>query len=271
MQHTSTPPTTTPAIEQAIGYFLTPHRCAAKIWSANLPALTLQAKASTDWPDGESIPFVCHRLGSGPAVLLVHGWESQAADLWHLADAIAQAGFSVWCPDLPAHGNSPGSMLSIPLATQVLHSVAHKVDHFHAVIGHSLGGAVAVNALATGLAATQAIVIAAPTHYGAYARQVAHACSLSDSDTTRMLDRLQEITGTHPDDIDIHKQAATLNQRCLWLHANDDEVVPVEEGIRAVTVWKHAELHRFDNLGHFRILQDATACHQLLQALARHA
>lgn len=271
MQHTSTPLTITPAIEQAIGYFLTPHRPAKKTWSSSLPPLELQAKASIEWPDGESIPFVCHRLGCGPDVLLVHGWESQATDLWHLADAIAKAGFSVWCPDLPAHGHSSGSMLSIPLATQALHSIAHKVDHFHAVIGHSLGGAVVVNALATGLPANQVIVIAAPTHYGAYARQVAHACSLSDSDTTQMLDRLEEMTGTHPDRIAIPEQAATLNQRCLWLHANDDDVVAVEEGIQAVNAWKHAKLHRFDNLGHFHILQDATVCHQLLQALARHS
>src|SRR3954449_8390790 len=46
------------------------------------------------------------RGGSGPAVLLLHGHPRTHTTWWRVAPALAAAGYSVICPDLPGYGES---------------------------------------------------------------------------------------------------------------------------------------------------------------------
>jgi pimeloyl-ACP methyl ester carboxylesterase len=146
--------------------FLSPKRTKAKPWPPNGRSITVEVPTPAEWPDVQHVQVVCHLMGEGPAVLLVHGWQAQAADLMPLAQAIVDAGFTVWAPDLPAHGHSEGTWLSIPLAAQALHAVGRLAGSFHAAVAHSLGVASLVHALTQGLQAERVVLLAPPTHYG---------------------------------------------------------------------------------------------------------
>jgi pimeloyl-ACP methyl ester carboxylesterase len=87
-------------------------------------------------------------IGSGPPVLLLHGWP----DSWHLwhdqMDALARSGYRVIAPDLRGYGESdhPQSAREYSLAT-VIDDVAAILDEFDveraAVVGHDWGAALA--------------------------------------------------------------------------------------------------------------------------------
>ena len=84
--------------------------------------------------------------GQGPALLFLHGF-CETGEMWrHFADSLSTQ-YRVICPDLPGFGNSPLSD-----SIQSLEEVAERLEHFlddqhiqhPIVLGHSLGGYVAL-------------------------------------------------------------------------------------------------------------------------------
>lgn len=78
-------------------------------------------------------------------VLLLHGLGSAGPVWWRIAEALADAGHSSLAPDLRGHGESPFTeeYTLDSYGTDVIESCR---GPWHLVIGHSLGGAVAVRA-----------------------------------------------------------------------------------------------------------------------------
>jgi pimeloyl-ACP methyl ester carboxylesterase len=91
-----------------------------------------QALGTMHWGDGSQ------------RILLLHGLSSNAAGWWRLGPDLAAGGWSVAAPDLRGHGTSPiaGGYTIAEYAEDVL-ALGREWD---AVLGHSLGGTVAVAA-----------------------------------------------------------------------------------------------------------------------------
>jgi pimeloyl-ACP methyl ester carboxylesterase len=89
--------------------------------------------------------------------LLLHGLGSDGACWWRLASALADEGWLVLAPDLRSHGMSP------PAADHRIAAFAADVavlgERWDLVVGHSLGGAVAAELLASADVATAALLI----------------------------------------------------------------------------------------------------------------
>lgn len=258
-------------VDDVMQQFFTPRRMPAGSLHADDQPVSITVPAPADWLDGPSIDVVCHRRGAGPAVLLVHGWQSQASDLKSLSNTLVAQGYSVWAPDLPGHGHSAGRMLSIPLAAQTLCELERHAGPWHAVIGHSLGAACVVQALVQGLSTARAVLIATPTHYGQHARLVADDMGLPAAQWPDLLARMEAVTGIAPDAIDMQQQVATLPQRACMIHALDDAIVPYPPALRVAEQWAGAQWHGLQGLGHFDIVADAQVLQLVLQALARAA
>ena len=64
--------------------------------------------------------------GSGPRVLLVHGWGGNAARLRHFVAPLVEAGFGVAAFDAPAHGLSHGSFATLPDFIETVGLVARR-------------------------------------------------------------------------------------------------------------------------------------------------
>ncbi len=84
--------------------------------------------------------------GGGPAVVLVHGWLS-SEEIWeHLAERLAQR-FTVYTLDLPGFGESdkPASGYGVRYGSRLLYAFcAHFGLTRAALVGHDVGGAMAV-------------------------------------------------------------------------------------------------------------------------------
>jgi pimeloyl-ACP methyl ester carboxylesterase len=78
----------------------------------------------------------------GPRALLIHGITSSARGWWRVGEEMARAGYMVTAPDLRGHGESPrgDDYLLASYASDVL----ALGDEWDVVVGHSLGGAIAV-------------------------------------------------------------------------------------------------------------------------------
>ncbi|MDN8617416.1 alpha/beta fold hydrolase [Variovorax ginsengisoli] len=202
-------------------------------------------------PEGE---IALQRAGSGPAVLLLHGWEGQASDLAAFAPPLLDAGFSVLAMDLPAHGDSAGRQTSIPQSARALRAVGEALGPLHAVIAHSIGSAVLAEALHAGLGAQCAVLVSAPAHYEHHARRFAAAAGLDREGTEAMLALLRSAIGVEVREISLPLRAPQLRQRALFIHSADDRVVAIEDSLAGASVWPGARHLCVEGLGHRRLL-----------------
>ena len=246
---------------------LSPQRTAAQPWPSMARRVSLPLDTPAHWLEGPALELVAHTLGSGPAVMLVHGWQAQGHDMWALAQAVAAQGYSVWVPDLPAHGHSQGRFFSIPLAAQALLRWQQQVGDFAAVLGHSVGGACVVQALSEGLQADKVVLLAVPTHFGSYVREVAQMLGLPASSLPPLLQKMQHLLGMAPDAIDMRQQAQWLPQQPLFVHDPHDKIAPCAPAQQVARSWPGAQWQAVHGVGHFRILHDAQVHQQVLDYL----
>ncbi len=99
--------------------------------------------------DLKSLPGGGVRIDTGqkPQALLLHGYGGTHRDLLPLALSLAQAGHSVWLPDLPGHGDAPGELTSEAL-TEAMERWNASIGRVPGtpgwlLLGHSLGARVA--------------------------------------------------------------------------------------------------------------------------------
>lgn len=74
-------------------------------------------------------------LGTGPRLVLLHGFTQAGASLGWLAEALS-ADFTVVLPDLPGHGRSSGVRADLPAAADLLVEACGNAAWF----GYSMGG-----------------------------------------------------------------------------------------------------------------------------------
>ena len=204
-------------------------------------------------PEGD---VALQRAGTGPAVLLLHGWEGQASDLAAFVPPLLDGGFTVLTMDLPAHGASDGKQTSIPQSARALVAVGEALGPLHAVIAHSIGSAVLAEALHAGLVAQRAVLIAAPAYYERHARGFAAAAGLDTDGAEAMLALLSRTIGSDVREISLPRRAPNVRQPALFIHSSDDRVVAIEESLVSAEAWPGARHLRVEGLGHRRILTD---------------
>lgn len=114
-------------------------------------------------------PLTLPRIAWGDAssarrALLVHGLGSSAALMWRLGDALAQADWYAVGVDLRGHGDAPRALdYSVgAYAADLAATFPDRGGSWHAVIGHSLGGAASTVAAASAPEWTERLVLIDP-------------------------------------------------------------------------------------------------------------
>ena len=152
--------------------------------------------------------------------------------------------------------NSPsaGTRTHVIDMADALLRVGRRVGPVHAVIAHSLGAAATVIALAEGLGAERAVLIAPPADLPRYARAFARTVGLSPRSAAGMVSRIDEILGGR-DAIDLLRLAAGQRARTLVVHDPQDREVPFADARALANAWPGASLLALPGAGHTRALR----------------
>jgi pimeloyl-ACP methyl ester carboxylesterase len=204
--------------------------------------------------------------GSGPTILLVHGWEGSNADMDAFVSPLVSAGFLVVALDLPGHGASSGKFAPIPLLADAIRVVGETVGPVYGIVGHSVGCAATVTALSRGLAAERVVLLAAPVSYRDQARMVARQYGFDESEWFEMEASLNQL-GADLEAIDFNAMAPTLRPAALFIHSEDDKVIPIGPIRDAAPLWKGALFRTVQGLGHMRLLGDAEVIEDVIAFL----
>ena len=230
-------------------------------------AATLHRAASVRLRGGKGEIAAWH-WGSGPRVLLVHGWGGHAGRLAAFVDPLLQAGFGVTAFDAPGHGESEGSLCSLPDFIDAIRVVAAGWEPA-ALIGHSMGAAASALALAWGLRARAAVLIATPSNPERYTTRFARCLKLSAKTTLAMKRILRAryrvewsdlVLPAHPPSVPI-----------LLAHDRADTRVPFRDSLEIARAWPRAELFARRGAGHHKIIRDPEVVQEAVGFLRRHA
>jgi pimeloyl-ACP methyl ester carboxylesterase len=196
--------------------------------------------------------------GDGRTVLLVHGWNGNAAQLSGFVPPLVRGGYYVAAPDLPAHGSSSGARTNVRAMADALLRLGRRVGPVHAVIAHSLGAAATVIAQAEGLGAERTVLIAPPADLPRYAALFGRALGLSARSTAGLLARLDRALGGRAA-FDLLSLARRQTSRMLVLHDPEDREVPFADARALAEAWPEARLEMLAGAGHTRALRHPDA------------
>ncbi len=255
-----------------------PSRISPREASALREAVPFMAEARHHWIQTGNGCVVAHEfrarsLGRTPTVLVLHGWRSRTQHMRTIVEDLRREGFRVICLDMPGHGMSPGRKLNLALAVAAVRATADWFGPFHAIVGHSFGGAVAVSAVAgsiRGVAPVETdrlVLVSAPSSMPAIFQDFARFLGLGAKTQVALARQVERVAGQPLETYVAAEQLRVLGIPTLAIHAPDDKEVPFEEAQRFEAAGPHVTLMRAPGRGHRRILADS----EVAEAIARFA
>ncbi|MDZ4254803.1 MAG: alpha/beta fold hydrolase [Sulfuritalea sp.] len=251
------------AIERAMRLMLTPPRHAFSddelltLEEASLQPIALISGRLIAWRWGRA---------TDPVVVLVHGWGGRGTQLRGFIAPLLAQGFSVVAFDAPGHGMTGGSESSLPHFRQALDAVLDHLGTVHAIIGHSVGGAVTADALARRPAIRCAVLIGPPASLAASSRRIAEQLAWPEPLRAAMQRRIEYRFGVSWSEFEAERVSG--EQPMLVIHDREDREVPLSEGRRHALNWPRARLLATPGLGHRRLLEDPAVIQAAAQFVA---
>lgn len=231
------------------------------LWS--LPRRSERPGRENRWLDSgrsQSIPSGMGALkawvwGTGPTVLLVHGWDGRGSQLGAFVKPLVDSGHRVVTFDSRGHGDSFGNRASLVSFADAITAMARHFGPLHGIVAHSFGAAGTMYALRSGLSVPR-LVFLGPVNakHGAdrFARflQISPECEdiFKDKVGKRMGNTFEILQGSALQD--------ETRPELLIYHDEGDLFVPVTDAEEITARWPEAKLVKTKGLGHHRILRD---------------
>jgi pimeloyl-ACP methyl ester carboxylesterase len=218
---------------------------------------------------------VAWRWGSGPAVILMHGWGGYGAQMQPFVEPLTRAGFQAITFDAPAHGASGPSRLGARRSTlfdfsDALDVIAHETSSIAGVVAHSGGCTAAAWALRSSPRwKVPAMVFIAPMASPArYKGIFQRTLGLSDEVMRRFDSSTERLLAFRWEQLEVPEMAAQMKTPpVLVIHDRDDRETSWSDGAAIAEAWPAAQLQTTVGLGHRRILRDPAVVDATLRFL----
>ena len=215
-------------------------------WVRNARRLWL--RSDDGWVSGWS-------WGSGPTVLLMHGWNGRASQMGALGVALAKAGFRAVAINAPGHGATFGRLSSLPQFAEAVELAADRLGPLHGVVAHSFGAAGTGWALGRGLRVGKLAFIAAPGDLHGYVGGFARLLGLTQRSLESMLGALEARFQVPWSDCRYATTLAADATPMLIVHDRLDDETHYGGALELQEAWSGSSLVTTEGLGHRRILR----------------
>lgn len=204
---------------------------------------------------------------SNKKILLVHGWSGRGTQLVKIADAFLENGYSTISFDAPAHGKSETkTTLMLEFIESVL-EIEKFYGPFEFAVGHSLGGMSILNAIKQGLQVKKAVVIGSGNSVNNIVNTFVEKIGLPNKVAIIMKNNFEKKYHFEMESFSAYEAAKEVHIPVLVIHDNDDEDIPVSEAYHLAENLTDKEILITNNLGHRKILGDATVLHKIVEFL----
>lgn len=236
------------ATKIAYGLFSEPR--AGKLNNEQLPEILQQAQSEKISYEDSFFQTYTWK-GNDTVILLVHGWESNAARWENLLPFLKRSGSTIVAIDAPAHGLSSGKEFSIPQYAEFIHIAVQKFKPNY-LIGHSIGGQTCLyyQSLYQNDAIEKIVILGSPSDFNIILSNFVTLLQLN----TTIAQNIENHYLNHFQ-LDIHEFssrlfAETISTKGFIAHDTEDIVVKIDEAKKIASTWKNAVLLETKGLGH---------------------
>ncbi|SHE50517.1 Pimeloyl-ACP methyl ester carboxylesterase [Psychroflexus salarius] len=193
-----------------------------------------------------------HWPGKGETVLLVHGWDSNTSRWKSLVKELTSSNFNIIAFDAPAHGNSTGTLLNVPLYAEVLEELIsiHKPNH---LIGHSIGAMTLIFnqfKFNNSKDIKKLVLLGAPSEMKLIMRDYQKILQLSPKFMSELNTYFKQKFGYYFEAFSIAEFAKSVHVPSLIIHDQYDKIAPVEAAKSIHKNLKNSQLIITEGAGH---------------------
>ncbi|WP_281231968.1 alpha/beta fold hydrolase [Flavobacterium gelatinilyticum] len=189
--------------------------------------------------------------GNETKILLVHGWESNAARWKKTLPHLQKSGSTIIAIDAPAHGQSSGKEFNIPLYAEFINKAVEKYQPA-IIIGHSIGGAACVyhQYLFPNTSITKMVILGAPSDLKTLIDNYIAMLSLNNKMLPLLESKFINRFNFKLEDFSGKKFASGFTIPGFIAHDTADNIVAFAEGQKIASNWKNSQFIETSGLGH---------------------
>jgi pimeloyl-ACP methyl ester carboxylesterase len=243
----------------AYGLFSEPRK--GKLSPSQLPKILQESKAEKIVLGDAAFQSYTWK-GNDTIILLIHGWESNAARWESLLPFLQKSGSTIVAIDAPAHGLTNGKEFSILRYAEFIHIAVQKFNPKY-LIGHSIGGQACLyyQSLYQNRAIEKMVILGAPSDFNIILYNFITLLRLRQSIAKNI-----ENHYLNHFDLDIHQFSSQLfvqkiNTKGFIAHDKEDTVVKIAEAKKIAANWENSILFETKGLGHS--MHDADLYHKV--------
>jgi len=171
---------------------------------------------------------------SAPAVIVLHGWGGNSADMLPIGPGLVASGFHVLFLDARKHGLSDDEdFMSLPRFAEDLTTAINMVNAREdvtgiAVVGHSVGAAATIYAAAMDRRIDAVVAVASFAHPAEMMRE---NFRFPAPVTWALLEVVERMIGHDYDDIAPRNRVADIAAPVMLMHGDADAVIPIRDSI----------------------------------------
>lgn len=252
-----------PSPEEALKLFATPVRVPMARKEADVAS---RGERFSFFGDGDEL--AAWRWGSGPRVLLMHGWNGRALNLSSFVDPLVESGFEVVAFDAHAHGDSGGDHCYAPRFARAVRDLEESIGAFDHVVAHSFGTCAATVAQREGWKVERAVYLSTMCWIKQRFFEFGEAIGLDDSGQQALWEFGDQIIG--PGYIEsCHGDVAARGfaSNGLVFHDEGDQEIGIIQSEALCASWSGSELVRTTGLGHFRLIRSPQVVNRTVEFL----
>ena len=190
-------------------------------------------------------------VGHKETILLVHGWESNSHRWKTLIEKLNQIGYTVVAFDAPAHGNSSGKILNVPLYAECLQKIV-QLYRPNFMVSHSVGAMASIFNQYTyqNKEVEKTIILAPPAELSEIMQNYKTALRFSDKFLTSLNNFFKEQFGYSFEEFSMPYFAQKITLPGLIIHDKYDDIAPFKGSLEIHENWDNSRLITTENFGH---------------------
>ena len=212
----------------------------------------------------------CYRWkGSGPKILLVHGWSGRATQFSVIIEKLQEMDYDIYAFDAVAHGSSRGVTTNMPELIDSLKELTQKWEP-EILLAHSGGGFSSVYVAAQIPEIKKMILISPFDKVTDVFEKYFQMARLGEKARELMYSYFTRVTQKEVKDFSAAKVAVSVKAKVLIIHDKNDREVDVQDANSIAKKLKNGSLLITNNLGHRRILRDEKVIEKIIEFLTKH-
>jgi predicted alpha/beta hydrolase family esterase len=189
--------------------------------------------------------------GNSETILLLHGWESNAARWEKSLNHLQKTGKTIVAIDAPAHGLSQGTLFTVPLYADFIKTVIQTFNPQH-IIAHSIGGSATIfyQYQHQNIDIKSLVILGAPSDLSILIDNFCKLISLNNRNKKHLINYFSEQFQIPVPEFSGAKFAKKITTSTFLAHDKNDNVVRFSEAQKLKENLTNIKFIETQNLGH---------------------